>query len=200
MTFPTVAVTVKLALLGGVTSFEGEPLTATLDRDERYGEFIVASQASAVVDVNGVAIIHCFPNHPTTGLGVTGSVYTFACRSISFRCTAQVPNRDCDLHSIADMALAPELSLAQIAEAQALASAAAALASQTAAAASATEADGDAVAAHADRLAADADASAAHADRLAADGAAAAANADRLAADVDAATARTYAYLALIGY
>ena len=103
-THVSVPVTVRLTLISGIAGVVGQTVTATLDRDDHDGAgFINASQATGVVDAAGTVVFILFPNKlPPDGLGTRGSRYVFACRAISWRTTAQVPNWPCELHEISD--------------------------------------------------------------------------------------------------
>lgn len=176
MTFPTVAVTVKLVSLDG-TPYPNVTVTAKLDQDDLYQGFIVKSEAKATTDSNGEAVLNLFPNNPTTGLGTTGSTYKFSAQvgQRTWHATAQVPNEDCSLDAIADLEAQAGVTEAQAAEQAAQGYAAAASGSATAAAASAAaaQASADAAAASVDAVADDASAAAASATSAAGSAAAA---------------------------
>ena len=111
MTYPTVAVTVTLSQLGGAIP-DGTIVTATLDKDDRYQGFLVASSVSGST-VGGSVVLNCFPNNPTTGLGTTGSVYTFSAfiAGLSqWTATAQIPNTACNLSDVAVLPVIPSLN------------------------------------------------------------------------------------------
>src|SRR5215831_6481392 len=121
MTFPTVAVTVTLRSEDGIP-YEGVTVTAHLDRNDRYEGFVIACDAKAVTDDTGTAVLQLFPNHPTTGLGTTGSIYHFHAsipHGKSLNEYAQVPNSDCSLDAIAAIKPAAGLNDAQAAVAAA---------------------------------------------------------------------------------
>lgn len=142
MAIPTVAVTVKLRAPDN-TPYEGVIVRAKLDKPDFYQGIVVADDVQATTDANGDAVLNVFPNHPSTGLGTTGSVYTFSARPPGARAIsieAQVPNTACNLDTIADYEPVASLTAAQAAQAQAQASAAAASGSATSAQTSADSA------------------------------------------------------------
>jgi hypothetical protein len=122
MTFPTVDVTVNLALITGEPC-AGVTVRAKLDKNDSYsGGIVIAEEISATTDDDGVAVLTLFPNHPTTGVGTTGSTYKFTAAiagAKSFKATAQIPNSDCNLQDVMDLDTVPSLSAAQQAEANA---------------------------------------------------------------------------------
>ena len=119
MPAPTVPVTVKLFSQDG-TPYAGVTVTAKLDKNDSYQGFIISDAVEAVTDADGTAVLNLFPNHPETGLGTTGSSYTFKASppgGKSFRATAQVPNSASSLDAIADAETVPSLSQALAAQA-----------------------------------------------------------------------------------
>jgi hypothetical protein len=151
MAAPTVSVRVKFFAPGSGAALAGIVVTATLDKADVYGGYVVPGIAQATSGADGIATLSVFPNHPTTGLGTTGSQWRFQAslpNGRRFDVKAQIPNTNCDLDAVASNDTAAGLTTAEAAEANALlyagqasASATAAAASATAAAASATAAD-----------------------------------------------------------
>lgn len=186
MTTPTRNVIVRLFGPGGVPAPNGTKVTATLDKTDLYQGFIVPREVSALT-VDGIATLACFPNHPSTGLGTTGSVYTFRASPKGFLQgfvveDVQVPNNDTSLDAIVNLGAAPALSAAQATLASAAAASGSAGASATAAAASAAAADASKVAAQNAASAAQSSANAASASESSAISAATAAAASAAAA------------------
>lgn len=122
---------------------DGTRVTARLDQVDVYQGFIVPKEYRALT-VDSVAVMALFPNHPSTGLGTTGSVYTFDASPRGMAHwrveNVQVPDADCSLDAISQNAVAPALDAAQAAMAAASASAGAAGASAFQAASAATAA------------------------------------------------------------
>lgn len=139
MTAPTVAVTVKLAAMTG-TAYEGVTVRARLDRNDSYQSFVISDDVTGVTDAAGSVVLNLFPNNPTTGLGITGSVYHITAsipggRRLSV--TAQIPNSACNLHDVYNQDEVAGVTAAEAAQASAQASATAAAASAAEAAATA---------------------------------------------------------------
>jgi hypothetical protein len=125
MPAPTVAVTIDLSAMGG-TAIEGVTVTAKLDKNDIYEGFVISKPVTGTTDADGIVVLDLFPNHPTTGLGTTGSVYTFTARppgAKGWSVTAQIPNEATDLWDVADAETATALTVAQTAELAAAASA-----------------------------------------------------------------------------
>lgn len=103
MTAPTVNVTVNLNSQSG-TPYAGITVHAKLDINEFYLGAVVATDASAVTNASGVAVLALFPNAPTpTGLGTQGSTYRFWATIPNGRkldVQARVPDANCNLNDI----------------------------------------------------------------------------------------------------
>lgn len=150
MTIPTVAVTVKCFNPDGTACPDGTRVSAVLDQLEIYQGLVAPRQVQALT-VAGVAVLHLFPNNPTTGLGTTGSSYLVSAGwpgSAGFAVTCQIPNNDCTLDAIADRDVLPPLDAAQVALAGAQAASGSAGSSATSAATSASNAVDNANAAY----------------------------------------------------
>lgn len=147
MTITTKPVLVRIFDGGGQPCPDGTVVTAKLDKlDREAGTGIVAPSEVRATTVSGVATLNCFPNHPETGLGTTGSVWKFSANPVGMRAVkvyAQTPNSSTTLDAIGDFEQVEGLSDAEaaLAGAQAAAGNAASDAVQTAADRVATAAD-----------------------------------------------------------
>ena len=202
MTAPTVPVTVKLAAMGG-EAIEGVVVTAHLNQNDIYQGFIISEDVTGTTDSTGTVVLDLFPNNPETGLGTTGSRYTFKAAvpgGKAFRATAQIPNTACNLEDVADLPTVAGLTAAQIAETNAAASAVAAAGSASdasdsaaAAATSATNASNSASAASTSATSAANSASSASTSATSAGSSAFSASGSATAASTSAANASTSA-------
>ncbi len=217
MPAPTVPVTVTLLSSDGGTPYAGVTVRARLDINEVYEGMVISDQASAVTDVDGIAVLDLFPNAPDpTGLGTQGSTYR-VWASIpggrSLNVDARVPNTACLLENIlvsdeigalsdAELALLQAQSAvttAAISAASATASATSATTSATSASASATSATASATAAASSASAAAASASSAGSSSSSASASAASAadSADEAAASAAVAATVSQAYVGM---
>jgi hypothetical protein len=200
MTAPTAPVTVDLF------DGEGNPIpdvtvNARLDKTDRYQGFIVAGTVSGVSNAAGRATLNLFPNHPTTGLGTTGSTWTVTANPPGHRAlneTVQVPTGGGALSTLAALATVGGLTAAQAAVASATASAGAASASAIAADASADAAADSETAAGVSAAAAAASAITSEAAATSTSGSAATATAAAEAAGVSETNAAASAAAALL--
>lgn len=193
MAAPTVEVTITLSSMDGVP-YEGVEVTAKLDKNDIYQGFVISDAVSGTTDEDGVVVLNLFPNHPESGLGITGSLYTFRAYPPGgkpWKVTAQVPNENCNLEDIADLEEVGSLTQAQAAVTTAQASALSASASAATASGHATTASSAATAAATSAAAAatSATASASSATAAATSVTAAAASATAAAASAAAADA-----------
>jgi hypothetical protein len=131
MAAPTVNVTVTLSSQAGLP-YAGIVVKAKLDQNDIYQGFVISGEVLATTDAAGVATLALFPNNPTTGLGTTGSTYRFTATIPGGRrldVTAQIPNANCTLASVADLSAVTGVSSSAAAASQAQASAVSATAS-----------------------------------------------------------------------
>lgn len=172
MTTPLQPVTCVFTDEGG-NPVVGATVIFRINQTDVYDGFVVPSDYSGTTDSTGTAVVNLFPNV----LGSTGSVYKVRAYSATGQrlldSTCVVQNNPCTLASITNVAPAASTSIAQIAQA-------AALASSTAAAASATSASGSATTATTQATNAAASATAASNAAASASAAAAAASATAL--------------------
>jgi hypothetical protein len=103
MPAPTVAVTIRLSD-GDGNAYADTVVTARLDQNDVYtaGEesFVIADPVTGTTDANGEVVLNLFPNHPTDGLGTTGSTWYFSARpsgASGWHYAAQIPNTNCNL-------------------------------------------------------------------------------------------------------
>ncbi len=109
MALPLVNVTVTLRDLSG-QPVSGATVEAVLASHEVYEGYVVPSGATAETDAEGVAVLALFPSE----LGSRGSTYTFRVTpsvpgemaALTFT-DVSVPNRDCALEDIAELAAYP---------------------------------------------------------------------------------------------
>lgn len=141
LSLPTVPVTIDVTAMTGVPC-AGAHVSIKADKDDAWtGGLVVAKKYTGTADSSGIVVASLFPNNPTTGLGIKGSIYTFKIQPIggdTIEVTAQVPNVACSLQDIMDLDTVPSLTAAQAAQsiAQAAAAAAATSADEAEAAAS----------------------------------------------------------------
>jgi hypothetical protein len=217
MTAPTQPVTVRVADFGG-DSLAGVLVTARMDNVDYTadGTFVANTPVTGTTDVNGEAVLECFPNGlAPSGLGTRGTVTRFTAQLSNSRALdvlAIIPDSPCNLVNIlvnenptplsdaeiavqqAQIAAASSSSSASASAASAgaaAASAAAAATSATGAAGSATAAAGSASAAAASATAAGGSATAAAGSATAAAGSATAASTSATAAAASASAAST---------
>ena len=124
MTITTVPITCTFNDQNG-NPIAGARVTAKLNKIEIYQGMLVADTATAVADVNGVAVLNVWPN----ALGTQGSLYAITAISPAtggkfMDAMVSVPNSACNLHQILNIAPYPAIDAAQ----QALAGAQGALA------------------------------------------------------------------------
>jgi hypothetical protein len=174
MTITTQPVTVRIFDGQGQPCADGTIVTAKMDKlDVEAGTGLVVPSEVKGTTTAGIAVLTCFPNHPETGLGTTGSVWTFSASPAGMRSVkvqAQTPNSPTTLDAIGDFEQAEGLSEAAAALAGAQAAAGQAGASATAAGESADAAADSAEAAAVAKTAAETAQAAAEAARDAGEG------------------------------
>ena len=107
MTAPTVAVTIRLSTQDG-DPYPDVVITAKANQVDSYQGFIIPDPESVTTDVNGEAVMQCFPNAlAPDGLGGTGAYYKFVGKTAAgttvLKCSAQIPNQDTLLSDVAVM-------------------------------------------------------------------------------------------------
>lgn len=122
MAAPTVPVTIKLSSQDGIP-YPNTVVTAKLDRNDVYQGFVISDEVSGTTDDLGMVVLHLFPNNPETGLGTTGSIYTFKAFPVggkAWKVTAQIPNvTACNLEDVIHLDMVDGLSEAEAAAARA---------------------------------------------------------------------------------
>ena len=122
MAAPTVPVTIKLSSQDGIP-YPNTVVTAKLDRNDVYQGFVISDEVSGTTDDLGMVVLHLFPNNPETGLGTTGSIYTFKAFPVggkAWKVTAQIPNvTACNLEDVIHLDVVDGLSEAEAAAARA---------------------------------------------------------------------------------
>lgn len=122
MAAPTVPVTIKLSSQDGIP-YPNTVVTAKLDRNDVYQGFVISDEVSGTTDGLGMVVLHLFPNNPETGLGTTGSIYTFKAFPVggrAWKVTAQIPNvTACNLEDVIHLDMVDGLSEAEAAAARA---------------------------------------------------------------------------------
>lgn len=105
MAAPTVVVTIDLSSMIGVAE-EGVVITITMDRNDVYGGFVIATETTVTTGVGGIATPSLFPNalpsDELPGLGTTGSRYRFQAQTSGRKLDveATIPNQAVNLHSV----------------------------------------------------------------------------------------------------